>query len=70
MSAVVTIDVMHDNSTFIGSAKLTPPTRFWAKAVADTLDRLRVPKETSITFRRRGVAIRHVALEFLMRGDQ
>jgi hypothetical protein len=66
---VVVIDVMADKSTYLRDAKLTPPTKFWPRAVADALASLRVPRDTAITFRRQGVAIRHVALSHLLRGD-
>jgi hypothetical protein len=66
---IVTIDVMADKSTWLRDVKLTPPTKFWPRAVADALSGLRVPKDTCITFRKRGIAVRHVALSHLLRGD-
>jgi hypothetical protein len=66
----VTIDVLHDGSTYVGAAKLTSPSKYWPRAAADALSRLRVPKDgVAIIFRRQGKVIRHVALEFLLRGD-
>ena len=66
-SPTVTIDVMHDNSTYLSAHLLTPATPFWAKAVASALKGLRVPMHAAITFRRRGVVIRTSRLDFICR---
>ena len=71
MSAdAITIDVMHDNSTFLGAHKLTPSTPFWAKAVASALKALGTPMNAAVVFRRQSVTIRQARLDFLLRGDK
>jgi hypothetical protein len=66
----VYVDVAHDDSTFISTHKLTPSTRYWAKAVASALKGLGLPLSSAITFRRQGSVIRSVRLDFLCRENQ
>ena len=66
----VTIDVAHDNSTFLGAQKLTPSTPFWAKAVASALKGLGLPLDSAVTFRRQGSVVKATRLDFLCRENQ
>jgi hypothetical protein len=66
---IIVVDLMHDDASFIGDAKLTAANRYWAKAVASALKGLRVPMDASIVFRRQGVTIRQARLDFLCRGE-
>jgi hypothetical protein len=63
----VVVDLMHDDASFIGPHRLTPPTPYWPKAVASALRGLGAPKTARLTIRRQGKPIRFVALEFLDR---
>jgi hypothetical protein len=67
VSPTVNVDLMHDDSSFIGAHKLTPATRYWAKAVASALKGLSVPLNASIVFRRQGTVVRQARLDFLLR---
>jgi hypothetical protein len=66
-SPVITVDVDHENATWISTHKLTSPNRFWAKAAATALRGLQLPLDSAITFRRQGDAIRHSSIGFLLR---
>jgi hypothetical protein len=68
-SPVIAIDLMHDDSAYIGRHKLTPPTRYWAKAVASALKALGTPMDAAIIFRRQSVTIRQARLDFMLRGE-
>jgi hypothetical protein len=68
-SPTVYVDIAHDDSTYIGPHKITPPTRYWAKAVASALKALGTPMNAAVVFRRKSVTIRQARLDFLLRGD-
>ena len=63
----VYVDIAHDDATYISAHKLTPPTRFWAKAAASALRGLGLPLDSAVTFRRRGETIRKSSIGFLLR---
>jgi hypothetical protein len=70
MSAeAITIDVMADGAAYLKELRITPPTKFWAKAVASALKGLRVPLDSAVTFRRQGSIVKTSQLGFLLRGD-
>jgi hypothetical protein len=63
----ITVDIMHDDSSFVGAVKLRPATRFVQKAVATALRGLGLPLSSSISFRRQGRIVRSARLDFLLR---
>jgi hypothetical protein len=65
---IITVDIMHDDSAWIGKLLLTPPTKFCQKAVATALSGLGLPPSSSIAFRRHGRVVRTVSLEYAVRG--
>jgi hypothetical protein len=62
------VDIMADDSSFIGTHKLTAASRYVQKAAATALLGLGLPLTSSIAFRRQGRVVRTVSLEYAARG--
>lgn len=66
---IIFVDLMHDDSAYIGAHKLTPATRFVQKAAAMALQGLGLPLSSVLAFRRHGRTIRSVRLDYAIRDN-